>query len=997
MGFVLHSTPGTPFQNTSQTDLNSLPPNLYSTPDHHTLPLSSLSHNSSQTDLNSTPTNYSTPLQSLDQIGPHSSSQFQSTIETRRGEAEITDSVSMGAEEMMQLSKDIINDDIFVTGKTSEGKFINVDLQRDSVIPETINYAIDIDSLIWITRKPHFALAVELYTSPVLRNTAPISKDNHVKIEMLYPPVEQGKRDEWWSRSFRLSRLPHALLGKIGIANLSIFLPRMAHQDPYTSRWANVVPPEVQTQLWEKILMKALRRVIGDIGQVYIGENQAHISFKSSSHTKMPKTHPVRKSHFERMVEEMHEIIQDDAEGHLAQFGSFFFALEIKGCKMVSQAEAHDGEELNGCLGDALNNLKEENPALDWDYMEDRRVGELLYDIGITIQPNNTFPTVGLWRLDQLETFYGACGYLRGNIHHLNTMSLYGGLQAEMPRSRSERTHILYRQSYNLAYEALRKADNTRELFKLQDVYQLNRRFRNEYKTVMEIYSIHAKKQSFGVRDEYRVGGAAMKDFMEHVDDMVHAMMKSTPVLWLPSNIWFEFLAQRLKALKEQQEQLHHMQPPNYGILTGLHQFLMQSIVFTPPITETFVRNALYLLRYQANIARQGMFFLHELDLTLDSCHPELPEKDDLFVIQRIGVPLQEKRKTFTAIQQAYRDVERYPIGNQPSWKLVTRTIQQTPWILMKRWEWPQELENIDPMHHVPGFAAHIFVQLTQCIWMSLHDTWSTAAINEPEQLQSLKDAMNCWSLESVYQKITKCQFTACNSNLGGAVPGRRHVSFQNRRIVYLPKEDENPPLPGLWITMTQEPGYLFQYWEWCRTHTATDIAEADDILDKIFSYCQCLPSSRREQDGGQPWEVFQGSVRIITNPKTYKIDAIGTGRGSRKARSAPAVRTKGSMLQKLLQHHGVGRDQLKKAQYIQRLTKKILSRKTSKARNKRKPPKYKERMQEGRCINNNLEGNEKQLEEEAENDSTGGSEYDSHTAEDEGDQAEEESESGSD
>ena len=305
----------------------------------------------------------------------------------------------------------------------------------------------------------------------------------------------------------------------------------------------------------------------------------------------------------------------------MAQFGSMFFVLEIKGCKMVSQAESNDAGLLNGCLGDALNSLKEENPGLDWDYMEDRTVGELLYDVGITIQPRDTSPIVGLWRLDKLEASYGAAGYLRGNIHHLNTLSLYGGLQAELPRSRSERTHIIYRQSYNLAYEALRKADNQRELFKLQDVYQLNRKFRNEYKSVMEIYRDYAKKQPYGVRDEYRVGGAAMKDFMEHVDDMVsniletcvtilklyitqvQSMMNSQPVLWLPSDIWFEFLAQRLKALKEQQEQLHAMQPANYGILTGLHQFLMQSIIFTPPITETFVRNALYILRYQANVA----------------------------------------------------------------------------------------------------------------------------------------------------------------------------------------------------------------------------------------------------------------------------------------------------------------------------------------------------------------------------------------------------------
>lgn len=235
---------------------------------------------------------------------------LHSTVETRWGEAEITDTVTMGATKMIQLSQQVTNDDVFVTGKTADGQFINVNLQEDSVTPEKIVYAVDIDSVIWITRKPRFSLAVELYTLPVFRNKAPISKDNHVKVELLYPPVEQGRREEWWSRSFSLSRIPHVLLGKMGKANICLFLPRMTHQDPYTHRWANVVPFEVQTQLWEKIVMKALRRITGDVGLAYIGENQAHISFKSSNQAKMPKTHPVRKSHFVKMVEEMQDIVR---------------------------------------------------------------------------------------------------------------------------------------------------------------------------------------------------------------------------------------------------------------------------------------------------------------------------------------------------------------------------------------------------------------------------------------------------------------------------------------------------------------------------------------------------------------------------------------------------------------------------------------------------------------------------------------------------------------
>ena len=414
-------------------------------------------------------------------------------------------------------------------------------------------------------------------------------------------------------------------------------------------------------------------------------------------------------------------------------------------------------------------------------------------------------------------------------------------------------------------------------------------------------------------------------------------------MLWLPSHIWFEFLAQRLKALKEQQEQLQALQPANYGLLTGLHQFLMQSIIFTPPITETFVRNALYILRYRANIAQQGMFFLHELDLTLESCHPELPEKDDLLIIQRIGVPLQERRKTFTAIQQAQRDVDRYPLGSKPSWRLVTETIQHTPWILMQRWEWPQELEDLDVTNYLEGFAAHIFVKFTQSMWTALHDTWNTSDVDEQGGLQSLNDAMNIWSLESIYKKIIKCQFMACNANLGGAVHGRRHMAFRNRMTIYFPKQEDDVSLPGLWITMAQEPGYIFEYWEWCNGHREADVIAVDDILGTIFSYCQCLPSSRRDEAGGQPWEVLQGSIKILTNPNTYKMDAIGTGQSQhKKSRSAPAVRTKGSMMQKLMQQHGVGRQQLQQAQYIQRLGRKKASRTSSKARNKRVPPKRK-------------------------------------------------------
>ena len=114
----------------------------------------------------------------------------------------------------------------------------------------------------------------------------------------------------------------------------------------------------------------------------------------------------------------------------------------------------------------------EEMTQFDWEYMTNRKEGELICNVGVTVQPSDDEePLVGLWRLDSLEASYGAGGYLSGNIHTINTLSMYRGLQAESPASRRRRTHISFRSSYNLAYEAIRQHDNSHSLFEEKDVY----------------------------------------------------------------------------------------------------------------------------------------------------------------------------------------------------------------------------------------------------------------------------------------------------------------------------------------------------------------------------------------------------------------------------------------------------------------------------------------------------------------------------------------------
>jgi hypothetical protein len=207
----------------------------------------------------------------------------------------------------------------------------------------------------------------------------------------------------------------------------------------------------------------------------------------------------------------------------LQQFGSFFFVMQIKGSKARTHVQ---GTDLKASLSSTIFLFKQSFPGLNWEYMKDRTQGELLCDVGITIQPLDKKPLVGLWRLDCLDASYGAGGYKFGNIHTLNTLSMFGGLQAESPRGRQSRTHIAFRSTYNLAYKVTRKHDNSRNLFEERSVYSRDPQFHAEVKAIQTLYSEKAVHNSYGVRDEFRVGGAALEHIVECIDDAVRHSIK---------------------------------------------------------------------------------------------------------------------------------------------------------------------------------------------------------------------------------------------------------------------------------------------------------------------------------------------------------------------------------------------------------------------------------------------------------------------------------------
>jgi len=459
----------------------------------------------------------------------------------RHGErVNVNDLRLVGAESLLGIADEEGDDGILLTGQVMDGDYVCVDLLRDHVEPNHLDLSCDVDSMIWITKAPKFQGPVAVYSVPVIRDRAPIWKNNHVEIQVLHPQSEDdqlasGGREEWLVTAQSLSTIPHLQFGVVqgsSVVELLLFFPRMMHRDPHRHFRVNRIPKGIQDFFWDYVLLPALSSIIPSTRSAYLPVDRSHTAFKmgSGKHTASFALDP---GDLDLLIKKMKKIVrlccrllpETNVENllfkikarNLDQFGSFFFVVQIKGSKGVAHAQKGDLVE---SMRASLDRFKESFPALNWSYMKDRRNGELICDVGVTVQPVGDEPLVGLWRLDCLDASFGAGGYKSGNLHTLNTLSMFGGLQAESPASRRKRTHIAFRSSYNLAYEVTRKHDNSRNLFDERLVFQRDPRYHTEMGAVQGLYT-KAAGRSYGVRDEFRVGGSSLEDILECIGEAV--------------------------------------------------------------------------------------------------------------------------------------------------------------------------------------------------------------------------------------------------------------------------------------------------------------------------------------------------------------------------------------------------------------------------------------------------------------------------------------------
>jgi len=875
------------------------------------------------------------------------------------------DVCTLGAREMLEKAGEEgspQSHSVFVCGKVGQ-QYIVVDLERDARrLPlEDVDIGVDIDSFNWVGSHLLTKKCIKIHTGPYIGQTPPIRKNNHAYVDLLVPQTEadraSGGRGEWDTVRLPLSGIPHTYLATFGegsgCTSVIALFPRMTHRSEYNGRRVSFLPNELGCLFFSEIVLPALKPVVDPKELPYIDFTFEELRQKASTKGKRDgdptklKQLPFSPAEFDQVQVLMRQKIASDPDRY-GRFGSMILLVEGKGVK------GWTGRKQSG-YQTALDALRTEFDCLDWDYLLDRKNGELTLDVGISFNPVCKEPVVGLWKLANVEASFGAAGMNKGTLHTACTLGHYGGLQAEMMVERSRRTHIVFRSTYNLAYEVTRRNDNQACLIEDKDAFEVNHNYVAEWKRLYNSYSGGALRRSYGNRDECRVGGQAVGEALgvaveavsaslcqritwfltKHTSEKAVKYLESDPILWLPSSLWFGFLSRRVFELQKTQMTLQRQQHrrPNYGVLTSIVTHMLRCVSSTPIVYEAHLRESLLALNYQPTIDRFGMFFLHDLELEKVKCLPEVQAKDDANVLRTMGSTAHRKQKITNKAMNQHPGgplTEEFPLGPSPTWREICDALRDDPWKLLREWSWENDWD-----HSLS--ASRIFVKFTRQFWSALRQDWLQRPLVLP---QSLKEAMGCWSLETVLSNVLRCHFMPCSAGLLGAVPGKRPKSFAERWEVFFPL-DRTLHKDSVWRVFFEK-GYIKEYLE-----TAVgDMLLLRQSLSQLLGQVQCLPTSTNctPKSPGILWQKVASGIGFLANPEHYRIRSVGAQSGARKARTRdpPATGTQAHIEMAIARVDGLdegGARRLRVATLLAKKADAAAQKKARRAKNSHVPP----------------------------------------------------------
>ncbi|KAI5995351.1 hypothetical protein F5J12DRAFT_896572 [Pisolithus orientalis] len=386
-----------------------------------------------------------------------------------------------------------------------------------------------------------------------------------------------------------------------------------------------------------------------------------------------------------------------------------------------------------------------------------------------------------------------------------------------------------------------------------KDAYALNNNFIGECMQAINMYSGDAKKRSYGVRDEYRMSGAAVEQAILVVPQRMEELLASNPILWIPTKVWLEFMARRIRALQLAQISLKELEPPNLGILTGIICHMIRCTSTTAIILDFHVRESMALLQVSRVCERLGMFFLLDLDLHHVPHLPEVQDHDDLEVLKLMEGKLKrgDGRPAWPRIPPL-DEVEQFPIGSRPT------------------------VGQIDKDHPTAALVDHAGLEVVGPTVQS----GASGSEGKPEPT-SLEEAIQSWTLNQTFRTIRACEFKACNAEIAGSGgAGRRQSSFAERVNLFFPGPTAGQPSwRSPWNVFWTKPGYIWEYHQVMKNRTPLEEFEVLDHLGRIFSVLQTLPDATKgsEKSPGKTWRVEGEKVVLVTNPKFYKIKGIST------------------------------------------------------------------------------------------------------------------------
>ncbi|KAG2057315.1 hypothetical protein BDR06DRAFT_969503 [Suillus hirtellus] len=379
------------------------------------------------------------------------------------------------------------------------------------------------------------------------------------------------------------------------------------------------------------------------------------------------------------------------------------------------------------------------------------------------------------------------------------------------------------------------------------------------------------KEKTYGVRDEYRVSGHAGQIMLDNIDIKAREYLRSDPVLWIPSKIWFE-LIRRVWEIQRTQMAIVKKNPPNLGILTGVLNHMLHSTTSTPIIYDSHVHESLTLLEYRNVLETAGMFFLQDFDLGSETCLEEVQQIDDVSVLALMGVNAKSQRNKAVERIDSWKNTGLeevdYPIGCTPTWTQLQAAIANSPGMIMRPWSLSSRLFNAQLS------VGRLIVMFTRQTWLMLMEDILKGIRPCPN---SLPDTMRCWTTTSIDNTLASVAFEACNAGLQdnrGVTPGRmgpRSRAFGDRSVLFFPDPEASYQNHTQCSLLWNGDGYIAEFHRMMKTMDCDQQATLRQGLRDIFSEIHCLPAS-----GARVWTQKNDAIVFTTNPAFYMIDCIG-------------------------------------------------------------------------------------------------------------------------